>query len=123
MSISAALGMAKARDLNREKHRVVAIIGDGALTGGLAFEALNQAGDLKTDLIVILNDNEMSIVANVGAMAGNLSRMRTDPRYGKGKEEIEQILNKIPRVGPRVAKTCRKMTSKTISRSRKNPKP
>jgi len=108
-SISAALGMAKARDLKREKHRVVAIIGDGALTGGLAYEALNQAGDLKTDLIVILNDNEMSIVANVGAMAGYLSRMRTDPRYGRGKEEIEQILKRIPKVGPQVAKTVERV--------------
>lgn len=108
-SISAALGMAKARDLNREKHRVVAIIGDGALTGGLAYEALNQAGELKTDMIVILNDNEMSIVANVGAMSGYLSRMRTDPRYGKGKEEIEQILKRIPRVGPQVARTVERV--------------
>ncbi|MEN3004202.1 1-deoxy-D-xylulose-5-phosphate synthase [Dehalobacterium formicoaceticum] len=104
-SISAALGMAIARDLKGENHKVIAVIGDGALTGGMAFEALNHGGDLHTDLIVVLNDNEMSIAPNVGAMSGYLSRMRTDPRYERGKEELEQLLNKIPKVGPMVAKT------------------
>ncbi|MEL7564207.1 MAG: 1-deoxy-D-xylulose-5-phosphate synthase [Dehalobacterium sp.] len=108
-SISAAVGMAKARDLKGEKHQVIAVIGDGALTGGMAYEALNHAGDLQTDLIVVLNDNEMSIAANVGAMSGYLSRIRTDPRYGKSKEEVEQLLNKIPRVGPRVVKTIERV--------------
>jgi len=108
-SISAAVGMAKARDLKGEKHQVIAVIGDGALTGGMAYEALNHAGDLKTDLIVVLNDNEMSIAANVGAMSGYLSRIRTDPRYGKGKDEIEQLLNRIPKVGPRVVKTIERV--------------
>lgn len=108
-SISAAVGMAKARDLKGEKHKIVAVIGDGALTGGMAYEALNHAGDLKTDLIVVLNDNEMSIAANVGAMSGYLSRIRTDPRYGKGKDEIEQLLNKIPKVGARVVKTVERI--------------
>ncbi|MGI6678787.1 MAG: 1-deoxy-D-xylulose-5-phosphate synthase [Dehalobacterium sp.] len=108
-SISAALGMAKARDLKGEDHKVIAVIGDGALTGGMAFEALNHAGDLQTDLIVVLNDNEMSIAHNVGALSGYLSRMRTDPRYGKSKEEIEQLLNRIPKVGPRVAKTVERL--------------
>jgi 1-deoxy-D-xylulose-5-phosphate synthase len=95
-SISAALGLALARDLKGEKHRVVAVIGDGAMTGGLAFEALNNAGHLKKDLIVVLNDNEMSIAQNVGAMSGYLARLRTDPMYTRGKEELEQLLRKIP---------------------------
>lgn len=95
-SISAALGMAVARDLKGENHSVVAVIGDGAMTGGMAFEALNHAGHLKKDLIVILNDNEMSIAHNVGAMSGYLTRLRTDPMYSRGKEEIEQLLRKVP---------------------------
>lgn len=98
-SISAALGLAAARDLKGEKNSIVAVIGDGAMTGGMAFEALNHAGHLKKDLIVVLNDNEMSIAENVGAMSGYLSRLRTDPMYSRGKEEIEQILKKLP-IGP-----------------------
>ncbi|NPV90381.1 MAG: 1-deoxy-D-xylulose-5-phosphate synthase [Firmicutes bacterium] len=101
-SISAALGIALARDLNREKHHVVAVIGDGALTGGEAFEALNQAGHLQTNLIVVLNDNEMSIANNVGGMAKYLTRLRTQPAYFRSKEEMEQLLSKIPRIGSRV---------------------
>ncbi|MCL6639416.1 MAG: 1-deoxy-D-xylulose-5-phosphate synthase [Firmicutes bacterium] len=95
-SISAALGMAAARDLAGEDYSVVAVIGDGAMTGGMAFEALNHAGHLKKNLIVVLNDNEMSIAQNVGALSGYLSRLRTDPMYSRGKEEVEQILKKIP---------------------------
>ena len=95
-SISAALGMAIARDLKGENHSVVAVIGDGAMTGGMAFEALNHAGHLKKNLIVVLNDNEMSIAQNVGAMSGYLTRLRTDPMYSRGKEEIEQLLRRIP---------------------------
>lgn len=98
-SISAALGMAVARDLKGENHAVLAIIGDGAMTGGMAFEALNHAGHLKKNLIVILNDNEMSIAHNVGAMSGYLTRLRTDPMYSRGKEELEQLLRKVP-IGP-----------------------
>jgi 1-deoxy-D-xylulose-5-phosphate synthase len=78
-SISAALGMARARDLRKEKHEVVAVIGDGALTGGMALEALNDAGYKKTKLIVILNDNEMSIGKNVGGLSTYLSKLRADP--------------------------------------------
>lgn len=100
-SISAALGMALARDLKRENFKVVAVIGDGALTGGMAFEAMNHAGHLKTDLIVVLNDNEMSIAGPVGAMAAYLSRLRTDPRYSRSKEELEFLLKRLPRVGPK----------------------
>ncbi|MCL2767028.1 MAG: thiamine pyrophosphate-dependent enzyme, partial [Peptococcaceae bacterium] len=95
-SISAALGMAAARDLKGEDHAIVAVIGDGAMTGGMAFEALNHAGHLQKDLVVILNDNEMSIAQNVGALSGYLNRLRTDPMYHKGKEEIEHILRKVP---------------------------
>lgn len=100
-SISAALGMALARDLKGESFKVVAVIGDGALTGGMAFEAMNHAGHLKTDLIVVLNDNEMSIAGPVGAMAAYLSRLRTDPRYSRSKEELEILLRRLPRVGPK----------------------
>lgn len=98
-SISAALGMALARDLKGENHHVVAIIGDGAMTGGMAFEALNHAGHLKRNLTVVLNDNEMSISPNVGALAGYFTRLRTDPMYSRGKDEIEQLLRKIPSIG------------------------
>ncbi len=98
-SISSALGIALARDLKGDKFSAIAVIGDGALTGGMAFEALNHAGHTKTDMIVVLNDNEMSIAENVGALSSYLSRMRTDPKYFKGKEEIEDILKKIPAIG------------------------
>ena len=102
-SISAALGMALARDLSNKKNSVVAVIGDGAMTAGISFEALNHAGHLKSDLIVVLNDNEMSIAPNVGALSRYLNRLRTDRKYSRSKEEIEQLLLKIPSVGPRVA--------------------
>jgi len=108
-SISAALGMVLARDLKGGRHSVVAVIGDGSMTGGMAFEALNHAGQLKKDLIVVLNDNKMSISANVGAMSGYLSRMRTDPKYSKGKDEIEQILHRIPSIGSKVAKVAERI--------------
>lgn len=101
-SISAVLGMALARDLNGEDRNVVAVIGDGALSGGMAFEALNQAGHLGRRLIVVLNDNEMSIAKNVGAMARYLSRLRTDPMYSRSKDEVESLLRRIPAIGPRV---------------------
>ena len=78
-SISAALGIAIARDLNQEDFRVAAVIGDGALTGGMAFEALNHAGQLGVDLVVILNDNAMSISKNVGALSNYLNKIRLDP--------------------------------------------
>ncbi len=108
-SISAALGMAMARDLKGENNFVVAVIGDGAMTGGMAYEALNHAGHLKTDLIVVLNDNEMSISQNVGAMSGYLSRIRTDPKYTKGKDELEQLLRRIPTIGSTVLKIAERL--------------
>ncbi len=95
-SISAALGIARARDLAGEKHCVIALIGDGALTGGLAYEALNDAGHAKTNLIVILNDNEMSVTKNVGGMSEYLSRLRTKPSYYKVKSATERTLSKVP---------------------------
>ncbi|MBE3592541.1 MAG: 1-deoxy-D-xylulose-5-phosphate synthase [Thermoanaerobacter sp.] len=98
-SISAALGIAKARDLRGEKHSVVAVIGDGALTGGMAFEALNNAGRSKTDLIVVLNHNEMSISENVGSLSLYLSKLRTDPTYNKLKQEVDNLLNIVPPIG------------------------
>jgi 1-deoxy-D-xylulose-5-phosphate synthase len=103
-SISAALGMAKARDIKKEDYSVIAVIGDGALTGGMAFEALNDAGRSPNNLIVILNDNEMSISKNVGGMSRYLSRIRTEPFYFKVKEDIDIILNKIPAIGKSAAK-------------------
>lgn len=108
-SISAALGMALARDLKGDKNNIVAVIGDGAMTGGMAFEALNHAGHLGTNLIVVLNDNEMSIAENVGALAGYLSRMRTDPKYYNQKKEMEQILKKIPSIGSTVVKAVERI--------------
>lgn len=108
-SISAALGMALARDLKQDDYSVIAVIGDGALTGGLAFEALNHAGQLGTRLIVVLNDNEMSITRNVGALSGYLSRLRTDPFYHKSKGEIKEALQRIPNIGPRVFKAAERV--------------
>ncbi|WHH59633.1 1-deoxy-D-xylulose-5-phosphate synthase [Petroclostridium sp. X23] len=107
-SISAALGLAKARDLKNEHHNVVAVIGDGALTGGMAFEALNDAGRSPNNLIVILNDNEMSITKNVGGLSTYLNRIRTEPVYFKVKEDIDFILNKIPAIGKSMAKTVQR---------------
>jgi 1-deoxy-D-xylulose-5-phosphate synthase len=96
-SISSALGMAEARDIKKENNKVIAVIGDGALTAGMAFEALNHAGHLKKDLIVILNDNEMSISKNVGALAEYLNRILTGNLYRRFKDETKQLLKNIPR--------------------------
>ena len=95
-SISAALGMAIARDLRGDDYEVVAVIGDGAITGGMAFEALNHAGHLGSNLVVILNDNGMSISPTVGSLARLLGKVRFDPRYRWAKEEGEKILKALP---------------------------
>jgi 1-deoxy-D-xylulose-5-phosphate synthase len=95
-SISAALGMAVARDLRGDNYNVVAVIGDGAITGGMALEALNQVGHLGSRLIVILNDNGMSISPTVGALARVLGKVRFDPRYHWAKEESKQVLTTFP---------------------------
>jgi 1-deoxy-D-xylulose-5-phosphate synthase len=95
-SISAALGMAVGGQLRGEQFHSIAVIGDGALTGGMAYEALNNAGSLQVPLIVVLNDNEMSIAPNVGALPKYLSRIRTDGRYSQAKAEVERILSHMP---------------------------
>ena len=108
-SISSALGIAKARDLAGDDYSVVAVIGDGAMTGGMAFEALNHAGDFPTNLIVVLNDNEMSISQNIGGMSNYLSKLRTEPAYFKLKEEIESLLNKLPVLGKPMFKVVERL--------------
>ena len=107
-SISAGLGMAVARDLQRGKNKVIAVIGDGSLTGGIAFEALNQAGHLRSNLIVILNDNEMSISPNVGAFSAFLSRKLTGNYYRGLKKEMQGLLKSIPAVGNNILRFARK---------------
>ena len=98
-SISIATGMARARDILNENYEVVAVIGDGSLTGGMALEALNDAGSSKTNVKVILNDNEMSISKNVGGIPLYLSKMRTKTGYTRSNRKIKAIVNKIPYIG------------------------
>ena len=98
-SVSAALGIAVARDFRKEDYRVVAIIGDGALSGGLALEGLNQAGHLKRKLFLILNDNDMSISTNVGAISGYLNQIIKGQRYNALKDLAKGIMDRIPLVG------------------------
>jgi 1-deoxy-D-xylulose-5-phosphate synthase len=95
-SVSAALGMVQARDLAGQDHTIVAVIGDGALTGGLAYEAINNAGQLKTNFIVILNDNEMSIAPNVGSIASYLAVLRSKPLYTATRERVKSVLRHVP---------------------------
>ncbi len=101
-SISAAVGMALARDLNGEKYHVVAILGDGAFTGGEIFEALNHAGSLGRNLIIVLNDNERSIDKNVGALSEYFSRINILPHYQQTKQGMENLLKKIPHIGEKM---------------------
>ena len=108
-SISAALGMARARDIKGEKNSVIAVIGDGALTGGMAFEALNDAGSSNTNLIVILNDNEMSISKNVGGLSAFLTRVRTRKYYNRSNNYIKRLTLRIPFVGKKIVKLVRKI--------------
>jgi 1-deoxy-D-xylulose-5-phosphate synthase len=107
-SISAALGIIEGREQNKEDFKVIAVIGDGAMTAGLALEGLNNAGDLKKDLIVILNDNEMSISPNVGALSAYLNRILTGDRYQKFKKETRSFLESIPKLGDKAAKIAQK---------------
>ena len=95
-SISAALGFAKGRELTGKDNKVIAIIGDGGMTGGLAFEALNNAGQLKTDMLIVLNDNEMSISKNIGAVSQLFTRMLTNPLYNRVRDEIWKLTGKLP---------------------------
>lgn len=103
VSISQALGVATANSINNDKHSTIAVIGDGALTGGLAYEALNNAGRNGKNLIVILNDNEMSISKNVGSVARYLAVIRSTPRYYKLKAHTETAINKIPLIGKKLS--------------------
>ncbi len=108
-SISAALGIARARDIKKENNYVIAVIGDGALTGGMALEALNDAGNSNTNLIVVLNDNEMSIAKNVGGISEFLTRIRTRKLYNKSNRYIKNAVSHIPRVGNGIIKFVRKI--------------
>ena len=108
-SISAALGIAEANKIQGKKDYTVAVIGDGALTGGMAYEALNNAGRSGTRLIVVLNDNEMSISENVGSMARYLAVVRAKPQYNKLKARTERVLNKIPLIGSPIANIISKI--------------
>ncbi|PDO10877.1 MAG: 1-deoxy-D-xylulose-5-phosphate synthase [Candidatus Reconcilbacillus cellulovorans] len=108
-ALSAAMGMAIARDLQGDHYRIVAIVGDGALTGGMALEALNHIGHERKKLMVVLNDNEMSIAPNVGALHNYLSRIRSDRHYLKAKEEVEYLLRKIPAIGGRLARSAERL--------------
>lgn len=107
-SISAGLGMATAKDLLNKKGRVIAVIGDGSLTGGMAFEALNQAGHLQKNLIVILNDNEMSISENVGAFSTFISRKMTSSYYRDLRKEVAAVLSSIPAFGRNILQFARR---------------
>ncbi|YCA42833.1 1-deoxy-D-xylulose-5-phosphate synthase [Bacillus sp. JZ8] len=108
-SLSAAMGMAIARDLKKTDDYIIPIIGDGALTGGMALEALNHIGHEQKDMIVILNDNEMSIAPNVGALHNVLGRLRTAGKYHWVKDELEFLLKKVPSVGGRLASTAERV--------------
>jgi 1-deoxy-D-xylulose-5-phosphate synthase len=108
-SISAALGMLEALELKGEKHKVVAVIGDGSMTSGLAFEGVNHAGGSKKGLIVILNDNEMSISPNVGALASYLSRVLTRRRYRQARRTLKDLLGGIPLVGEGLIKAIKRI--------------
>lgn len=107
-SISAALGYARARDLKGENRTVVAVIGDGSLTGGMAYEALNNVSHLKSNMIIVLNDNKMSISENVGGLSKHLTALRTRESYMDFKMDVEKKLKQIPHVGDSVARSVKK---------------
>lgn len=110
-SISAGVGYVRARELKKENYSVVSIIGDGALTGGMAYEALNNAASLKSNFIIVLNDNEMSITENVGGMSSYLSGLRTASAYTGFKMDATKALNRIPGIGPGMVDAMRKTKS------------
>lgn len=110
-SISAGLGYVRARDLLGQNHRVVSVIGDGSLTGGMAYEALNNAAELETNFIIVLNDNNMSISKNVGGMSSYLSALRTAEAYTGMKISATKMLKKVPKVGPAIVDTMRRTKS------------
>ena len=106
-SISAALGLAKARDLQGRHNKIFAVIGDGALSGGMAYEALNNAARLRSNMIIVLNDNQMSISKNVGGMSNYLGKIRTDTNYTELKQDVENALEKLPHFGNRLTERIR----------------
>jgi len=108
-SISVAMGLAEARDMRGDNHHVVAVIGDGALTGGLAYEGLNNAGNRQTRMIVVLNDNEMSISENTGSVAHYLSKLRVSPVYQSAKHVLKERMARIPRVGDSMVQGAERM--------------
>lgn len=110
-SISAGVGYVRARELKKENYSVVSIIGDGALTGGMAYEALNNAASLKSNFIIVLNDNEMSITESVGGMSSYLSGLRTASAYTGFKMDVTKALNRIPGIGPGMVDAMRKTKS------------
>jgi len=118
-AISAALGMAVARDISKEDRRVVAVVGDGALTGGISFEGINNAGNLKTDMLVVLNDNKMSIAENVGALSYYLTRVTSGKVYNRFEADVWELLGLIPKVGPKLGGKTRSL-ARRIKESIKN---
>lgn len=108
-SISTALGLVSARDLKNEDNKVIAVIGDASLAGGMAFEALNHAGHAQKDIIVILNDNERSISQSVGALSRYLNRIMVNPAYNKIRKDVERVVKRIPRFGFRAYRAARKL--------------
>ena len=108
-SISTALGIAAARDLEQKNYKIVAVIGDASFGGGMAFEALNHAGHLHKDMLVILNDNEMSISKSVGALSKYLNRIITAPAYNRIRKDVERLLIRVPRFGFRVMRAAKRL--------------
>lgn len=108
-SISTALGLARARDHQGESHKVVAVIGDGSLPEGMALEGLNHAGHLQTDLLVILNDNNMAIAPAVGALTSCFNRIITDPLYNRVRREAERVMCRVPRFGFRMLRAAKRL--------------
>ncbi|MCX5748727.1 MAG: 1-deoxy-D-xylulose-5-phosphate synthase [Candidatus Saganbacteria bacterium] len=111
-AISSAIGLAKARDLLGKDYKVVAAIGDGSLSGGLSLEAINNAMNLKSNLVIILNDNEMSISKNVGALAEYFTKVRMNPIYTKTKARVEKLVKKIPKIGMPMFKIAEKLKNR-----------
>ncbi len=108
-SISTALGLARARDLEGKSHKVVAVIGDGSLPEGMALEGLNHAGHLRSDLLVILNDNKMAIAPSVGAFSACFNRVITDPLYNRVRREVERVMCRVPRFGFRILRAAKRL--------------
>lgn len=121
-AISAALGLARARDIRGERHQVIALVGDGAMTGGLCYEALNDAGNTKTPMIVILNDNEMSIARNVGALSQHLTHLRASRGWMDTKHAVRTGLNRIPLIGEPLANVAQWMKDSVKSILMDEPK-